>query len=97
MAAMTSSKRAADVVHDRTTSAQPGILATAYESVEKAIADLDGFRAQHPANPGPLAWSTGPGWADGRDAQGNTVFYVFGLTVAPDNEPAYFEKFTHRP
>lgn len=41
------------VVHDRTTSAQPGILATAYESVEKAIADLDGFRAQHPDNPGP--------------------------------------------
>ena len=94
---MTSSKRAVYVVHDRTTSAQPGILATAYESVEKAIADLNGFRAQHPDNPGPLAWSTGPGWADGRDATGNTVFYVFGLNVAPDNEPAYFEKPARKP
>ncbi|MFB9690078.1 hypothetical protein [Amycolatopsis plumensis] len=93
---MTSSKRAVYVVHDRTTSAQPGILTTAYESVEKAIADLNGFRAQQPSNPGPLVWSTGPGWADGCDAQGNTVFYVFGLAVQPDNEPAYFEKFTRR-
>ncbi|WP_158688161.1 MULTISPECIES: hypothetical protein [Actinomycetes] len=94
---MTSSKRAVYVVHDRTTSAQPGILATAYESVEKAIADLDGFRAQHPDDPGPLTWSTGPGWAAGRDAAGNTVFDVFGVSVAPDNEPAYFEKFNRRP
>lgn len=43
MTPMTSSKRAVYVVHDHTTSAQPGILATAYESVEKAIADLDGL------------------------------------------------------
>lgn len=93
---MTSKKRAVYVVHDRTTSAQPGILTTAFESVEKAIAYLDGFRAQHPDNPGPLVWSTGPGWADGRDAKGSTVFYVSGLAVQPDNEPAYFEKFTRR-
>uniref|UniRef100_UPI003F4986DF hypothetical protein n=1 Tax=Amycolatopsis sp. CA-096443 TaxID=3239919 RepID=UPI003F4986DF len=93
---MTSSKRVVYVVHDRTTDANPGILTTAYESTAKAIADLDGFRAQHPDNPGPLTWSTGPGWADGRDAEGNTVFYVSGLTVAPDNEPAYFEKFNRK-
>src|SRR4051812_29899938 len=96
MTPMTSSKRAVYVVHDRTTTAQPGILATAYGSVEKAMAALDGFRAQHPDNPGPLAWTTGPNWANGRDADGHEVFNVFGLTVAPDNEPAYFEKFTRR-
>src|ERR1043165_4641108 len=67
MTSMTSSKRAVYVVHDRTTDANPGILATAYESTEKAIADLNGFRAQQPDNPGPLTWSTGPGWAEGRD------------------------------
>ncbi|WP_290056410.1 hypothetical protein [Amycolatopsis solani] len=93
---MTSSKRVVYVVHDRTTSAQPGIHTTAYESVEKAIANLNGFRAQHPDNPGPLVWSTGPGWADGRDAKGNTVFYVSGLTVQPDNQPGYYEQFTRR-
>ncbi|MET9260283.1 hypothetical protein [Amycolatopsis sp. NPDC004079] len=88
---MSSSKRVVYVVHDRTTSARPGILTTAFESVEKAIAHVNGFRAQHPDNPGPLTWSTGPGWADGRDAAGNTVFYVSGLTVAPDNEPTFYE------
>ncbi|MEV7040441.1 hypothetical protein [Amycolatopsis sp. NPDC051061] len=51
---MTNSERAVYVVHDRTTSAQPGILTTAFESVKKAIAHLDGFRAQQPGAPGPL-------------------------------------------
>lgn len=84
------------MVEDRTTSARPGIHATAYESIAKAMANLDGFRAQHPDNPGPLTWSTGPGWADGRDAQGNTVFYVSGLEVAPDDEPAFYERFNRK-
>ena len=79
-------------MHDRTTSAQPGILTTAFESIKKAIAHLDAFRAQHPDTPGPLSWTTGPGWADGRDAQGSTVFYVFGLALVPDNETTYFER-----
>ncbi|WP_143168412.1 hypothetical protein [Amycolatopsis australiensis] len=89
---MTNSERAVYVVHDRTTSAQPGILTTAFESVTKAIAHLDAFRAQQPGAPGPLHWETGPGWADGRDAQGNTVFYVFGLALVADNELTYFER-----
>ncbi|WP_236788031.1 hypothetical protein [Amycolatopsis sp. GM8] len=93
---MTSSQRAVYVVHDRTTSAQPGILATAFESITKAIAYLDGFRAQHPDNPGPLTWTTGPGWANGRDADGNEMFNVFGLALHPDNEPAYFERTSRR-
>ncbi|MFI5614661.1 hypothetical protein [Amycolatopsis sp. NPDC051903] len=86
------SKRAVYVVHDRTTSAQPGILSEAFESIQKAIAYLDGFRAQHPDNPGALTWATGPGWADGRDAAGTTVFYVFGLSVVSDNDVTYFER-----
>lgn len=93
---MTNSERIVYVVHDHTTDAQPGILTSAYESIEKARADLDAFRAQHPDNPGPLQWLTGPGWADGRDAQGRTVFYVFGLRLKPDNVPTYFEKAVRR-
>lgn len=64
----------------------------AFESAEKAIKHVDAFRAQHPDNPDTLTWSTGPGWADGRDAQGNTVFYVFGLKLVSDNELTYFER-----
>jgi len=93
---MTTSERAVYVVHDRTTDAQPGILTTAFESVQKAIAHLDAFRAQQPGNPGALTWATGPGWADGRDAEGKTVFYVFGLTVVSDNELTYFERSARR-
>lgn len=92
MTSMTSSDRVVYVVHDRATSAQPGILSTAFESIEKAIAHVDAFRAQHPDNPGALIWATGPGWADGRDAQGNTMFHVFGLTLVSDNELTYFER-----
>jgi hypothetical protein len=84
------------VVHDRTTDARPGILTTAYESIEKARADLDAFRTQHPDNPGPLQWVTGPNWADGRDAQGRTIFYVSGLHLQPDNVPTFFEKSARR-
>ncbi len=93
---MTNSERVVYVVHDRTTDAQPGILNSAYESIEKARADLDAFRAQHPDNPGPLQWSTGPNWADGKDAQGRTIFYVFGLRLLPDNVPTFFETSVRR-
>lgn len=89
---MTNRQRVVYVVHDHTTDARPGILTSAYESIEKARTDLDAFRAQHPDKPGPLKWSTGPNWADGRDVQGKTVFYVFGLQLLPDNEPTFFEK-----
>lgn len=80
------------VMQDCATSARPGILTTAFESIEKAIAHVDAFRAQQPDGPGALTWSTGPGWADGRDERGNTVFYVFGLTLVSDNELTYFER-----
>lgn len=71
-------------------------LSSAYESIEKARADLDAFRAQHPDNPGPLQWSTGLNWAEGRDAQGRTIFSVFGLHLQPDNELTFFEKSARR-
>lgn len=96
MASMASSERVVYVVQDRTTSAQPGILTVAFESAEKAIKHVDAFRAQHPDNPGALTWATGPGWADGRDAQGNTVFYVCSLTLVSDNELTYFERSARR-
>lgn len=89
---MTAHPRVVYLVHDLTTDAKPGIHATAYESIEKARANLDGFRDQHPDNPGPLAWSTGPGWAHARDAHGVEVFHVFGVSVQSDNEPAYYER-----
>ena len=97
MAPMASRDEVVYVVHDRTTSAQPGIHATAYESVQKAIANLDGFRAQQPGTTGPLTWTTGPGWANAHDDQGNPVFSVFGVTIAPDDEPAHFERSPHTP
>lgn len=93
---MSDRQRVVYVVHDQTTDARPGIHASAYESIEKARADLDAFRAQHPDNPGPLQWSTGPGWAHGADADGAPVFHVFGLQLQPDTEPTYFEKATRR-
>lgn len=79
------------LVHDLTTDAKPGIHTTAYESIEKARANLDGFRAQHPDNPEPLTWTTGPGWAAARDDRGRDVFRVFSVKVQPDNQPGFFE------